>query len=69
MARSTYIYLLRDTQPPFKLHGAFTVKHEAHTAAAKLPVDGVTLNRMRDGRLSDEYTIPWDRDPWGRGGQ
>lgn len=67
MARSTYIYLLRDTEPPFKIRGAFTVKREAQGAASDLPPDSVTLNRMADGRLSDEYTIPWDGDPWGRG--
>lgn len=67
MARSTYIYLIRDVQPPHKIHGAFTVKRDAQAAASSLPPDSVTMNRMADGRLSDEYTILWDGDPWERG--
>lgn len=66
MARSAYIYLLRSAEPPHKVLGAFTVKRDAQAVASRLPVDSVTMSSMPDGRLAEEYGIPWTIDPWER---
>lgn len=67
MARSKYIYFIREADHPESHHrllSVFTVKHEANLWAFKngWNPDRATLSRMRDGVGSDEYPeiiIPW----------
>ena len=63
MARSSYVYLVRDKQDG-TLRGAFTVKHEAHTWAKRTgpPLETLQLSSMRDGLYGDktEHAIDWE---------
>lgn len=62
MARSKYIYLIRNKGVLLSAH---TVKHEAHTWASRNssePADRYKLYRMLDGANTPkmEVEIPWD---------
>lgn len=66
MARSTYIYLIREFGPTYndnRLVAAFTVKHEAVTWAMRngWGPENANLYRMHDGIYAnkDEIEVPW----------